>query len=174
MAPPKKPEDLPAETRARLIRVAGELFAERGFGGASVRDICARAHANVAAIRYHFGSKEALYREVLLGSHQDLRDREPIPRLADHRTAEAALEAWLGFVLRFLLLRRSTHSFAGQLIARELQQPTDALTELIGMVMKPVRDELDTILDALLEGRVTKKRRAQLARFVLDGVRGAG
>ena len=85
-----------------------------------------------------------------------------------------AADAWLGLVLRFLVLRRSNHSFAGQLIARELQQPTDALTELIGMVMKPVRDELDTILDALLEGRVTKKRRAQLARFVLDGVRGAG
>src|SRR3954451_22724831 len=43
------------KTRQRLLEVAGEVFAEQGFKNATVREICKRAEANVAAINYHFG-----------------------------------------------------------------------------------------------------------------------
>ena len=49
------------EIRERLIEAARQQFARVGFDAASVRDITARAHANLGAITYHFGSKEALY-----------------------------------------------------------------------------------------------------------------
>lgn len=49
------------DTKTALILAAGELFAERGFDGASVRAIAEKAGANVAAVNYHFGSKEDLY-----------------------------------------------------------------------------------------------------------------
>ncbi|HEY2735401.1 MAG TPA: TetR family transcriptional regulator, partial [Polyangiales bacterium] len=52
------------ETRDRLIEVALELFAERGFRNVTVRDISQRAHANLAAISYHFGDKLGLYTEI--------------------------------------------------------------------------------------------------------------
>jgi AcrR family transcriptional regulator len=56
----------PAEvTRHALLQRATDLFAEKGFDGASVREITRRADANQAAINYHFGGKDALYREVL-------------------------------------------------------------------------------------------------------------
>ena len=55
----------PTEIRDRLIEAARELFARDGFDAASVRDITARAHANLGAITYHFGSKEALYHSVI-------------------------------------------------------------------------------------------------------------
>lgn len=51
--------------RQRILTAARELFAERGYEGTSVRDITARAKANLAAITYHFGSKEALFHTVL-------------------------------------------------------------------------------------------------------------
>jgi len=54
-----------ASTRQRLVEAAAHIFAEQGFAGASVREICAKAGANVAAINYHFGGKEALFGEVL-------------------------------------------------------------------------------------------------------------
>ena len=52
-------------TRNKLIDAAGQVFAEHGFKAATVREICARASANVALVNYHFGDKEKLYEEVL-------------------------------------------------------------------------------------------------------------
>lgn len=58
--------------RARLLAEASRLFAEKGYVRASTREVCEAAGANVAAIHYHFGGKEGLYREVLLGPIQGL------------------------------------------------------------------------------------------------------
>lgn len=51
--------------RDRLLAVARDLFTQRGQDGVSVRDITSRAKANLGAITYHFGSKEALYHAAL-------------------------------------------------------------------------------------------------------------
>ena len=52
-------------TRTRLIDAAGEMFAEFGFHHTTVRQICERAGANVAAVNYHFRDKTGLYTEVV-------------------------------------------------------------------------------------------------------------
>lgn len=54
-----------ASTRDRLLEAASTLFAEGGYAGASVRDICNLARANPGAVSYHFGGKRQLYRSVL-------------------------------------------------------------------------------------------------------------
>lgn len=51
------------KTRDLILEAARKYFCEKGFEGASIRDICEEAHANVSAIKYHFGGKEGLYRE---------------------------------------------------------------------------------------------------------------
>ena len=50
-----------SDTKMALILAAGELFADHGFDGASIRAIAEKAGANIAAVNYHFGSKEHLY-----------------------------------------------------------------------------------------------------------------
>lgn len=55
----------PTSTRGRLLEAATRLFAEAGYRGASVRDICNQAGANPGAVSYHFGGKRQLYRAVL-------------------------------------------------------------------------------------------------------------
>jgi len=57
-------KDRGAETRARLIEAALDVFGRQGFEGATTRQIARAANANLAAILYHFGSKEALHRAV--------------------------------------------------------------------------------------------------------------
>lgn len=53
------------ETKERILLAAQKLFAERGFESVSLRNITTEALANVAAVNYHFGSKEALIDEVI-------------------------------------------------------------------------------------------------------------
>ena len=65
--------------RERILEAALDLFGERGLTGTTVRDIAARAKVNVAAISYHFGGKDELYRAVagmVIGSIE-ARVREP-------------------------------------------------------------------------------------------------
>ncbi|MCH2615281.1 MAG: TetR family transcriptional regulator [Opitutales bacterium] len=53
------------ETKRKIIEAAEVEFAENGYGGASVREITAHADVNVAAVNYHFGNKESLYKEMI-------------------------------------------------------------------------------------------------------------
>ena len=69
------------DPRERLIEAARQLFASAGYDATSVRDITSRAHANLGAITYHFGSKEALYHAVI--------ERFAVP-IADHIAAISA------------------------------------------------------------------------------------
>jgi TetR/AcrR family transcriptional regulator len=55
-APSEKTKDL-------ILDEAKKHFCEKGYEGASIRDICDGAGANVSAVKYHFGGKEGLYRE---------------------------------------------------------------------------------------------------------------
>ena len=52
------------DTKTKLLDVAEKLFAEKGITATSLRTIIAKAEVNLAAIHYHFGSKEGLVREV--------------------------------------------------------------------------------------------------------------
>src|SRR5512139_3551664 len=80
----------------RILDAAERLFAERGFEGASVRDLAAAAGVNLAAINYHFGGKEALYRAVGERLMNELRER----RMKAIRDAAVAPDATLESVLR--------------------------------------------------------------------------
>jgi AcrR family transcriptional regulator len=53
------------QTRARIMREATALFAERGFPATTIRDIAQKAGVNVAAVNYHFRSKDELYAVVM-------------------------------------------------------------------------------------------------------------
>lgn len=64
-----------ADTRAALLASGRSVFANKGFDGASVRDITRHAGANLGAITYHFGSKRALYEAVLADGLTPVVDR---------------------------------------------------------------------------------------------------
>src|SRR5262245_8855220 len=105
------------ETRQRLLEAAGEVFADVGFRNATVRDICQRARANVAAVNYHFGDKESLYAEVLRYAFRFAMEKYPPSMgLAADATVEQRLHAFVkSFLLRILDVGRS--SWAGKLMS---------------------------------------------------------
>jgi AcrR family transcriptional regulator len=73
LAEPVLPDLSP--TAASLLGAAREIFAERGYDGSSIRAITRRAGANLGAVTYHFGSKEALYHAVIASKLAPLRAR---------------------------------------------------------------------------------------------------
>ena len=54
-----------SKTRTRILAAALEVFASRGFEAASLREITDKAGVNVAAIHYHFGSREELIQSLM-------------------------------------------------------------------------------------------------------------
>ena len=53
-------------TRSAILAAAEKLYADRGFGDVTLRDIVAEANVNLAAVNYHFGSKERLLEELFV------------------------------------------------------------------------------------------------------------
>lgn len=68
--------DSPPNTKEQIIMVAERLFAEHGFDGTTLRNVVSEAGVNLAAVSYHFGSKEDLYRAVVAKYARPVVDQE--------------------------------------------------------------------------------------------------
>ncbi|MDB6112756.1 MAG: transcriptional regulator, TetR family [Pedosphaera sp.] len=144
-------------TRQHLLEAAGEVFAEVGFRAATVREICQRAGANIAAVNYHFGDKETLYAAVLTGSCQVSMQKYPADMgLAPNATAEQRLHA---FVRSFLwrIFSHGPEARHGKLMAREMIEPTAALDSLIKENIRPMSMILMGIVRELLGAKADER-----------------
>lgn len=134
--------------RDRLLEAAQEVFAERGFAAASVRDICAKAGVNIAAVNYYFRDKERLYIEAVKAAHCCAMAEPPMP---DWPSTMPVFDKLRGFI-RVMTERmlRETKPHTTQLMMRELSQPTAACAEIVRDSIRPVADVLMTIMRELL------------------------
>ena len=125
------------ETRARVLNAAARLFADRGFARVTVRDICRKARANVAAVNYHFGGKHGLYTAVMQSAIGVMQSTTEAARGAgEGRDAEEKLRAYIAvFVQRITGKGRDT--WIHQLMMREMADPTPALDMVAEQVLKP-------------------------------------
>ncbi|HEX7652154.1 MAG TPA: CerR family C-terminal domain-containing protein [Verrucomicrobiae bacterium] len=153
-----------AETRRQLLEAAGEVFAEAGYQNATVREICRRAGANIAAINYHFGDKETLYLEVLRYSKD--KELEKYPLLLD-LPADAPAEKKLRAFILSLLLRifdQSQAAWGGKLMSREMMNPTPALDKIAEERIRPMANQLSGIMAQLLNC-APEEERVRLCAF---------
>jgi len=145
---PQLLEDDPV--RAKLIAAAGEVFAERGFQMATVREICGRAGANVAAINYYFRDKLCLYTEVLSASILDNQGEAMRQALARAKTPEDALRKFIeGMLSRMHGEGRPAWNI--RIMAHEMAQPTPALAHVIDEVIRPRYNQLRKIIGQILD-----------------------
>jgi len=136
-------------TRDRLLRAGERLFADRGFRKVTVREICRAAHANVAAVNYHFGDKLGLYREVLQVAIDAMRTTNEAARQAGAgRSADEQLRRYIVIFVHRLL--GSGHDAVHKLIQREIHDPTPALDVLVEQGVRPRVEYLSGLVAEML------------------------
>ncbi len=136
------------DTRMRLLEVAGEVFAEKGFQAATVREICGRAETNLASVNYHFGDKQRLYVEAVQHAHHS-GDDLPTPDWPADTPPSVKLRDYIRQMLARLLDDRRP-AWHAQLMAREMTQPTEACRALVESYIRSNFELLDRILRELL------------------------
>jgi AcrR family transcriptional regulator len=142
--------DNASTTERRLLEAAGEIFAEYGYRAATIRQICEKAGANIAAVNYHFGDKERLYVAVLRSVPDAHAEKYPVTKgLKPGASAEERLAAYVTSLLYrvFDVGRPGWHS---KIMAREMIEPTRALDTLVAEIARPVHRELASITRDLL------------------------
>ena len=112
------------QTRSAILAAAERLYADRGFGDVTLRDIVAEANVNLAAVNYHFGSKDELIAELFVTRSLQLnRERLRQLRAAEEKGGPRAdisdiLRALVGPTLRGCLGPDSQHSTAARFMIR--------------------------------------------------------
>ncbi len=141
------------DTHERLLTSACEVFAEKGFHGATIAEIVDRAGANIAAVNYHFGDKEGLYVEAWRHSfQQSLARHPPDGGVADDAPAEARLRARLRALLARIVDDES-REFA--ILCTELANPTGLLDEVRRDAIRPVQEKIAALVRELLGPRAS-------------------
>ncbi len=128
-------------TKERLLEVATELFAARGFAGVSVRDLAGGAGINVATVSYYFGGKEGLYREVV---RREVADLDQVIRIL-----ESSDDAGL-VVQRFARAIASLHGrhpFFASLVHHEILHPSAVFLEIVAPELAQVARNLGLQID---------------------------
>ncbi len=146
-----------ADTEKRLLEAAGEVFAEYGYRGATVRQICEKAGANIAAVNYHFGDKEGLYMAVLRFVPKSHAEKYP-PNwgLSSGATAEQKLRAYVRSLLH-RVFDKGRPGWHTRILAREMIEPTRALDTLVEEGGRPMHRELAFIIRELLGSGASDK-----------------
>jgi AcrR family transcriptional regulator len=137
------------DTRERLLAEGARLFAARGFARVTVRDICRAAHANVAAINYHFHGKHGLYQAVLQSAINQMRGTTAtIVEAGRDQPAEQRLTTFIAIFLQRVSAMRD--NWIHQLMMRELNEPTAALDLIVRKVLEPRMTYLDGVVADML------------------------
>ncbi len=157
------------QTRLRLLDAAGEVFAEHGFERATVRDICQRAEANVAAVNYHFGGKQQLYHAALEHWFHAAAEQYPFEAIVSSAmdSPRRRLHAFIRAML-FRMLGPGKPAWHGKLAAREMVEPTGALDQIVSRVIEPVSKLLREIVCAALDDACKHLSDAEIDRCVLS------
>ena len=153
-------------TRARIIAVAGQLFAEHGWRSVAVREIAALAETHLSAINYHFTTKEKLYEAVLqeavqipegtLESFGGVADQSSDPKQLLIRLVEGLI----------VLQHNDAGSWKSRLIIRECIDPTPAFKGALKAMFTPLFEEFRRLLEAAV-GFSPDPHRLKLSAFLL-------
>ena len=148
---------LTKESRQRILDVAEELFAKKGFDGTSVRDLTTKAKSNLSSVNYHFGDKQELYEEIFRKRLREMRDSrlEAIRQVMDGKNKPTLEKLLCAYAEAFLepfgdmeQSQRLLNLFSRELVDQRLPKNM-FFNEMAGPVMDAFEDALVTVCHGL-------------------------
>jgi len=147
----------PHETRTRILDAAEELFMQHGFEATSMRQLTAKAEANLAAVNYHFGSKDALI-EAVFRRRLDAMNAARIAELdrmekdAGGRALSPAqiIGAFVGVSLRMVEDAKGGGRNFIRLLGRSYSDPQKPIRALIGQLYAPAMERFKAAFERAL------------------------
>ena len=144
------------ETYRKILEAAFFEFGANGYHKATHAAICARAHANIAAINYHFGSKRTLYRTVWQYAYSKTRTLYP---LDGGVKADAPPEKRLEALIHALIYQRTDKQLKSfhNMKMREMFSPTGIVNDLIGREIRKLQQTTQEIAQDILGPKATQE-----------------
>jgi TetR/AcrR family transcriptional regulator, regulator of cefoperazone and chloramphenicol sensitivity len=153
------------DPRERLLEAAGEVFAEKGFKGGTVREIIQRAEVNLGAVNYYFRDKEGLYIDAVKAAACGPAEQFPVPDWPTSTPPSRKLADFIRAQLH-LAVGRENPGWQRRLMMMELANPTPACAELVSQQIRPRAELLGAILRELLP-EVTSEKRNLVAHSIV-------
>lgn len=154
------------ETRRRLLRAAGEVFAEKGHRAATIREITRRAGTNIAAVNYHFKDKAELYAEVIRGIEAEVAAIVP----TGEALAGGGEERFRKCVrhIALAMLGRGQPPWERVLMARELAWPSRQMEALLDNV----GGRINTVMAEVIGELTGRPRTDKVVGYLIASVMG--
>ena len=134
-----------SDTRARILDAAERLFMAHGYDGTSMRQITSEAGVNLAAVNYHFGSKEALIQEVFRRrlnwlNEERMRALDELEATADGQPLKPSqiVDAFFGTMIRMAEDEERGAVIFLRLLGRTLTEPSDFIRAFLAHEYKTV------------------------------------
>jgi len=127
-----------AATRSRILQGALNIFAERGFDSASIRDIAAEAGINHGLIRYYFADKDGLWKAAVAFLFERMHDELHTPQEEYTWSDEDQLKAWIRRYVHYC----ARHPEHARIMVQESIRDSDRLAWAVEKFIKPDHEAL--------------------------------
>ncbi|MHB8896863.1 MAG: TetR/AcrR family transcriptional regulator [Candidatus Geothermincolia bacterium] len=135
---------MPYETKQeKILRAAEEVFAEKGFRGATMKDIAEKVNIQTPGLYYHFHNKEEIYNELILDRYRELGTRVFKPVIATK-----GIEPKIRELVELLVDFWAEHPMVPRIVAQETMSGSDLIyKELVPNFLVPMFDEMVKALE---------------------------
>lgn len=156
-------------TREKIIQAAGPVFADSGFEGATVRDICNSAGVNLASVNYHFRDKLGLYIETVQRAHEMRSQAIAVPQWSADTPPETKLYDLIHTLLK-RALSGDDQAWQKRLMMREILHPTEACRPLVEKGFRPTFEVMLAVLDDLFPEEVSPADRRRCGFSIIGQI----
>ena len=154
-----KAREAPSSTKARILTAAEEVFAAKGFEGASTREIAAAAGVNISSLHYHWESKETLYFAVFENIYDRIVELVRVVdsgQLGERPASRQVVDDAMGLLFDFF----ADNPNVPKLLVRRLLETTEATSEIERDILLPAWRRFATLDVRPQQGRLRSTRRS--------------